>query len=55
MTLWQWVLALAWPVPPEGFSLKLDSTVFPIVVARLTHTVKRKALIRQGDSSVNPV
>jgi hypothetical protein len=26
--LWKWVLALAWPVPPEGFSLDLDSTVF---------------------------
>lgn len=26
--LWKWLLALAWPVPAEGFSLDLDSTVF---------------------------
>jgi hypothetical protein len=26
--LWKWLLALSWPVPPEGFSLDLDSTVF---------------------------
>ncbi len=26
--LWKWVLGLAWPVPAEGFSLDLDSTVF---------------------------
>jgi hypothetical protein len=26
--LWKWLLALAWPVPQEGFSLDLDSTIF---------------------------
>jgi hypothetical protein len=26
--LWKWLLALSWPMPPEGFSLDLDSTVF---------------------------
>ena len=25
--LWKWLLALSWPVPPEGISLDLDSTV----------------------------
>ena len=26
--LWKWLLELSWPLPPEGFSLDLDSTVF---------------------------
>jgi len=26
--LWKWLLALSWPMPTEGFSLDLDSTVF---------------------------
>ena len=26
--LWKWLLALSWPVPAQGFSLDLDSTVF---------------------------
>jgi hypothetical protein len=26
--LWKWLLELSWPVPPDGFSLDLDSTVF---------------------------
>jgi len=26
--LWKWHLALSWPVPEQGFSLDLDSTVF---------------------------
>ena len=26
--LWKWLLGLSWPVPADGFSLDLDSTVF---------------------------
>jgi hypothetical protein len=26
--LWKWLLCLSWPVPAQGFSLDLDSTVF---------------------------
>jgi hypothetical protein len=26
--LWKWLLELSWPVPADGFSLDLDSTVF---------------------------
>lgn len=26
--LWKWLLSLSWPVPEQGFSLDLDSTVF---------------------------
>jgi len=26
--LWKWLLSLAWPIPAQGFSLDLDSTVF---------------------------
>jgi S-adenosylmethionine-diacylgycerolhomoserine-N-methlytransferase len=26
--LWKWLLTLSWPVPAQGFSLDLDSTVF---------------------------
>ena len=26
--LWKWLLSLSWPMPAEGFSLDLDSTIF---------------------------